>query len=61
MEKNQIDTAKLRKLIKDFKFYSTPSNAMQSNPCTVRDIQKVIDNIAKVLNGFVDELEASDE
>lgn len=61
MAKNQIDTAKLRKLIRDFKFYSAPSSAMQSNPCTVGDIQKVIDNIAKLLNGFVDELEAADE
>ena len=60
MEKKQIDTAKLRKLIKNFKFYSPPGG-LQSNPCTVGDINKVIDNIAKVLNGFVDELEESDE
>lgn len=61
MEKKQIDTAKLRKLIKNFKFYSTPSDGIQSNPCTIGDINKVINNVAKVLNGFVDELEESDE
>lgn len=61
MEKKQIDTARLRKLIKNFKFYSGPNDTVQSNPCTVSDIRKVIDNVAKVLNGFVDELEESDE
>ena len=61
MEKSQIDTAKLRKLIKDFKFYSAPSDGVQSNPCTIRDIHNVIDNVAKVLNGFVDELEQSND
>lgn len=60
MGKNQIDIAKLRKLIKDFKFYSAPSDGVQSNPSTIRDIHNVIDNVAKVLNGFVDELEQSD-
>ena len=61
MEKKQINTAKLRKLIRNFKFYSAPNDGLQSNPCTIRDINKVIDNVAKVLNGFVDELEESDE
>ena len=57
MEYKQIDTEKLRKLIKNFKFYSTPSDGMQSHPCTIKDINAVIDNVAKVLNAFVDELE----
>lgn len=61
MEKKQIDTVKLRKLIKDFKLHSTPSDAVQSHTCTISDINKVINNVAKVLNGFVDELEESDE
>lgn len=61
MEKEQINIAKLRKLIRDFKFYSTPSDGVQSNPCTIKDINNVINNVAKVLNGFVDELEESDE
>ena len=59
MENIQIDTAKLRKLVNEFKFHSMPNDGIQSNPCTVGDIQKVINNIAKVLNGFVDELEQS--
>ncbi len=61
MEKKQINTAKLRKLIQNFKFYSHPSDGMQSHPCTIGDINKVIDNVAKVLNGFVDELDESNE
>lgn len=61
MEKKQIDTAKLRKLITDFKFYSRPSDGVQSNPCTIKDINNVIDNVSRVLNEFVDELEESDE
>jgi len=61
MEKKQINTAKLRKLIRDFKYSSAPSNGLQSNPCTIGDINNLIDNIAKVLNGFVNELEESDE
>lgn len=61
MEKKQINTAKLRKLIKDFKFNSKPSDAIQSNPCTIRDINEVIDNVSKLLNKFVDELEEFDE
>lgn len=61
MEKNQIDTAKLRKLISNFEFYTPPSDGVQSNPCTIGDIKKVIKNVAKVLNGFVDELEEFDK
>lgn len=61
MEKNRIDTARLRKLIDNFKFHSHPSDGVQSNPCTIADINKVIDNLAKVLNGFVDELDKYDE
>lgn len=61
MEKKQIDTAKLRKLVKDFKFYSSPNAGVQSDSCTISDINKVINNVAKMLNGFIDELEAFDE
>lgn len=60
MDKSKIDTAKLRKLIQNFKFHSTPSDAVLSHPCTVQDIRNVIDNVTKVLNAFVDELESSD-
>lgn len=51
------DTQKLRKAIKHFEFYSTPSNAMGGAPATVDDIRKLIKNTAKLLNEFVDELE----
>lgn len=61
MEKKQINTAKLRKLIRDFKFSSAPNAGLQSSPCTIGDINNLINNLAKVLNGFVDELEESDE
>lgn len=61
MEKNQIDTTKLRKLIENFKFHTRPSDGVDSNPCTVGDINKVINNVADVLNGFVKELEKFDK
>lgn len=60
MDKSKIDTAKLRKLISNFKFYSAPSDGVLSNPCTVQDIRKVINNVSKLLNAFVDELENAD-
>ncbi|MDE7193545.1 MAG: hypothetical protein K2O14_06190 [Oscillospiraceae bacterium] len=59
MDKSKIDTAKLRELIHQFKFHTTPSNADPSHPCTVKDIRNVIDNVTKLLNAFVDELENS--
>ena len=51
------DTQKLRKAIEDFKFYSRPSNSDRNSPCTVGDVEKVIDNISKVLQKFIEELE----
>lgn len=51
------DTQKLRKLVSNFTFYSHPSDGVGSNPCTVNDINNVINNLGKVLNAFIDELE----
>jgi hypothetical protein len=51
------DTEKLRKAIEHFKFSSRPSNGDKSSPCTVGDIEKVVNNISKVLQKFVEELE----
>lgn len=59
METSKIDTAKLRALIRNFRFHTTPSDAVLSHPCTVQDIRNVIDNVSKLLNAFVDELENS--
>lgn len=61
MSKSNVDTQKLRRLIKDFKFHTRPSNGMSTAPCTVQDINKVIDNVAKVLTAFVDELEHAED
>lgn len=52
-----IDTQKLRKAIKHFEFYSSPSNSMGGAPATVDDIKKLIKSTSKLLNEFVDELE----
>ena len=54
-----IDTAKLRKAVKHFEFYSRPSNADRSIPCTVGDLRDVIDGIAKLMKTFIDEIEDS--
>ena len=54
---NDIDISKLRQLIKEYKFYSKPSNGDHSSPCTVRDINKVIDNTANLFTQFLNEIE----
>lgn len=55
-----MDTEKLRNLVRNFQFYSKPSNGDSSAPCTVGDINKMISNLAKTLNGFIDELEQAE-
>lgn len=52
-----IDTNTLKKAIRNFQFYSTPSNGNHSEPCTIGDIYKVINNVTKLMNTFVDEIE----
>jgi hypothetical protein len=56
---SSVNTNNLRKAIRDFQFYSTPSKANHSEPCTVGDIHKVINNMAKLMNTFVNEIEKS--
>ena len=51
------DTDRLRQLIQRFEFYSRPSSANGSSPCTVDDLNKLISNLSKLLKAFVDELE----
>lgn len=54
------DTEKLRYLIRNFAFYSRPSSATGSTPCTVQDINRVIDNLQKVLSAIVDEMDETE-
>lgn len=57
MSYQDIDTQALRQAINDFAFYSRPSNADSSRPCTNKDLNKVINKLTELLNVFVDELE----
>lgn len=52
-----VDTQKLRDLVYQFSFHSKPSSCNYSDPCTVQDINNVINKLTDVLNGFIDELE----
>lgn len=52
-----VDTEKLRKAIKQFRYIARPSDATSSNPCTVHDLNEAIDAVARVLEVFVQELE----
>jgi len=52
-----IDTQRLRDAVASFRFYGKPSNASANEPCTNRDIWKIIDEVTKVLNVFIDEFE----
>lgn len=61
MNKSNVNTEKLRELIKDFKFRSRPSNGISTAPCTVQDINNVVSNVAALLTAFVDEFEQSEE
>ncbi|WP_297569039.1 hypothetical protein [uncultured Anaerovibrio sp.] len=52
-----VDIEKLRQAVKDYDFYSRPSNSGSSSPATVGDINKLIDRTVIVLNSFINELE----
>lgn len=54
------DVEKLRYLVRDFAFRSKPSSATGSTPCTVQDINRVIDNLQKVLFAIVDEMDETE-
>lgn len=51
------DIEALKKAVSWFSFHSRPSSGDYSAPCTVGDLNKVIDNLAKTLNVFISELE----
>ena len=51
-----VDTQRLFQEINDFAFYSKPSNTDPSALCTVEDINKVINNLTRVLTAFAEEL-----
>ena len=55
-----IDTRSLRESVKNFKFYGGPSNSSDSAPATVKDVKDVVDDVAALLNEFIDELESAD-
>lgn len=55
-----VDTEKLRRMVKDFAFYSRPTSATGSTPCTVQDLNRVIDNLQKVLYAMVAEMEENE-
>lgn len=57
MSYKDVDTNALRQAINNFVFYSRPSDANSSRPCTNKDLDCVINNIATLLNTFVDELD----
>lgn len=52
-----VDTDKLRQDILDFQSSARPADTNGSAPATVKDINKLINKTATVLNQFVDELE----
>lgn len=56
----EIDTETLRQAIRHFERRSRPSNATHGVPATVDDVNRVIDEVAKVLNTFVQELEKTE-
>lgn len=51
------DTQAMRQAIKHFKFYASPSSGNSSEPATVGDINKLIQQTAKLMEAFVDALE----
>lgn len=55
-----VDTEKLRRMVKDFAFHSRPTSATGSTPCTVQDLNRVIDNLQKVLYAMVAEIEENE-
>lgn len=55
-----IDTKRLYDAVENFRFYGGPSNSSGSAPATVKDINNVINNVAKLLNTFIQELEQAE-
>ena len=51
------DTKAMRQAIKSYKFYAPPASGNYSAPATVGDINKLIQQTAKLMEAFVDALE----
>ena len=51
------DTQKLREAVQQFKFYSRPTSGIGNTPATVDDINNLINNIEKLMNTFIEEME----
>ncbi len=54
---SHIDTSTLQKAINHFKYVSNPSNGNSSEPCNIGDIRKVVNEMAKLMETFVKEIE----
>ena len=52
-----MDVENLRRAINDFMYQSKPASSMGSDPATVNDVRRLINNLGELLNQFVDELE----
>lgn len=50
------DISILQTAVKSFAFNARPTSLNPDTPCTVEDINKLIREISKVLNVFIDEL-----
>lgn len=51
------DIERMLRAIQKFEFASRPTNANDSAPCTVGDLNRLIDNLSKVLKTIVSESE----
>ena len=52
-----VDVNTLKRAVQQYKFHSRPSSANQSTVATVGDINRLIDQTAKLMDQFVAELE----
>lgn len=52
-----ISTTNLRTMVSDFVRESVPCHKMDTEVCTVGEIKCMVNNLAELLNHFLDELE----
>jgi len=52
-----VDTDKLRRAVSHFVFAATPSNRNLDRPCTASELEKAINEVARLMNLFIKELE----
>jgi len=55
---HNIDTEKLEKAVRDYKFKSRPSSSNSSDCCTVNDLRNVIACTAELFEKFITELKS---